>query len=182
MRFLIDGYNLVHAMGVLSGRTGPTVLQKARLALLGLLASAYQDKGEIVTVVFDAAHAPAGTREEFTYRGIRIRFAIHEHEADDLIESLVQDDSAPRQLTVVSNDHRIKDAAQRRQCKVVGCGEYLESLACNRREQRAACRETSVKPERIPLAETKHWLREFADLETDPNLKALSDPLEWKEL
>ena len=33
--YLIDGYNLLHAMGVLQGRVGPLGLEKARLRLLG---------------------------------------------------------------------------------------------------------------------------------------------------
>ena len=50
--YLIDGYNLLHAMGILHGRTGPTGLEKARLGLLGLLKGAYGDEASAVTVVF----------------------------------------------------------------------------------------------------------------------------------
>ena len=61
--FLIDGYNLLHAMGVLHGRVGPTGLQKARLRLLGLLHGAHGEASSAVTVVFDAAHAPPADEE-----------------------------------------------------------------------------------------------------------------------
>ena len=35
MHYLIDGYNLLYAMGVIHGRLGPAGLEKARLRLLG---------------------------------------------------------------------------------------------------------------------------------------------------
>ena len=56
MLYLIDGYNLLHAMGVLRGRVGPTGLEKARRRLLGLLHGSYGDESCRVTVVFDAAN------------------------------------------------------------------------------------------------------------------------------
>ena len=60
MRYLIDGYNLLHAMGVLHGQTGPKVLEKARLRLLSMLRGRFEQRTGNVTVVFDAAHAPPG--------------------------------------------------------------------------------------------------------------------------
>src|SRR5205809_7364029 len=121
MRYLIDGYNLLYAMGVLRNRAGPTGLQKARRGLLGLLRGAYGEEAAEVTVVFDAAGAPPGAAEEEHYQGIHVRYAIHQDQADDLIEALIRHHSAPRQLTVVSDDHRIQQAARRRQCTVQGC-------------------------------------------------------------
>src|SRR5262245_54622478 len=65
MFFLIDGYNLLHAMGVLHGRVGPTGLEKARGRLLGLLRGAYaEQEHDHVTVIFDAAKAPPGADPE----------------------------------------------------------------------------------------------------------------------
>src|SRR5262245_11737319 len=112
MHCLIDGYNLCYAMGVIRNRARPTGLQKGRQRLLGLLAGAYGDEAPQVTVVFDAAKAPAGVPEEEAYQGIQVRYAIHNEQADDLIENLIHHHSAPRQLTVVSDDHRIQQAAR----------------------------------------------------------------------
>src|SRR5262249_16598580 len=112
MAYLIDGYNLLYALGVLHDRMGPTGLRKARLRPLGLLRAALgPDEASAVTVVFDAAKAPPGVSAEEDYGGIHVRFAVHQEEADDLIEELIRHDSAPRNLTVVSNDHRIQQAA-----------------------------------------------------------------------
>ena len=53
MRYLVDGYNLLHATGHLSGKVGPHGLEKARRTLLDRLA-VLAKSGAGVTVVFDA--------------------------------------------------------------------------------------------------------------------------------
>lgn len=181
MPFLIDGYNLLYAMGVIRNRAGPTGLQKARRRLLGLLSGAYGDEASEATVVFDAAGAPAGAAEEEDYQGIHVLYAIHQDEADDLIEALIQHHSAPRRLTVVSDDHRIQQAARRRHCPVLGCGDYLEWLDRHRRERNQPPPETETKPERLSEQETQRWLREFQDLADDPALKEVFGPFELRD-
>jgi uncharacterized protein len=175
---LIDGYNLLHAMGVLHGRVGPNGLQKARLALLGLLHGAYGDESSRVTVIFDAAHAPPGAPSEEDFEGIQVRFAVHEKEADELIESLIRHHPAPRQLTVVSDDHRIQQAALRRNCRVLGCADYLEWLERHRR-QRHRAGASPAEPDKPLSQDSAYWLKQFADLANDPNWKELADPAEW---
>src|SRR5437879_5809156 len=94
--YLIDGYNLVHAMGILGGRVGPAGLENARQRLLDYLGSAHgSEEGAAVTVVFDARHAPPGVPAEGHYRGLHIRFAVKHDEADDLIEELIHEARAP---------------------------------------------------------------------------------------
>jgi hypothetical protein len=180
MFYLIDGYNLLFAMGVLlPGRTGPHVLEKARQRLLGLLHGAYRDRSPAVTVVFDAKHAPPGVPEAIEYQGIQVTFAVHEAEADDLIEQLIRRVSAPQHLTVVSNDHRIQQAARRRHCVVQGCGDFLDWLDGEHRPRPAPPREDG-KPDHVSAEDTQRWLREFADLADDPGLKELFEP-PWSE-
>src|SRR5262249_27108407 len=130
---------------------------------------------ESVTLVFDASNAPADVPAEYDYHGIHITFAIQYERADDFIEDLIRRESAPRQLTVVSDDRRIQQAAGRRHCTVCGCSEYLNKLE-QRRPQ--AARELPVKtskPSEMSPEETKRWLGEFADLERDPAMRELTD-------
>jgi predicted RNA-binding protein with PIN domain len=170
MAYLIDGYNLLHAMGALRGRVGPQGLEKARLRLLGLLQGVFAAQAAEITVVFDAEHAPPGAVEAFDHEGIHVRFAIHQHQADDLIEELIQHASAPRQLRVVSDDHRLQQAAHRRHCTAVGCLDFLDELKKQRGRSRLAAKEPE-KSETLSPAETEHWLHEFAELADDPALK-----------
>jgi predicted RNA-binding protein with PIN domain len=174
MRYLIDGYNLLHAMGLLCGKVGPHGLEKARLALLGRLCGDHGDDTAAVTVVFDASRAPPGAVPEEEYHGLHIRYAL-DGEADDVIENLIQHDAAPRQLTVVSDDHRLQQAGRRRRCPVLGCLDYLEERERLRRSKPAST-EASTKPEGVSGAELQRWLREFADLVDDPKTREALGP------
>ena len=174
MRYLIDGYNLLHAIGWLGGKVGPHGLEKARLALLGHLIGSHGAQVADVTVVFDAAGAPPDAVPEETYQGIHIYYAL-DGEADDVIEDLIQRESMPRRLTVVSDDHRLQQAGRRRRCPVLGCMKYVDHMERLRRRKPTA-EETPTKPEGMSDEETRHWLREFGDLADDPKLREAFGP------
>lgn len=178
MQYLIDGYNLLHAMGRLQTRTG---LEKARLRLLDRLQGAFGNESGNVTVVFDAAHPPPGATEVHDYRGIQVRFAVYQEQADDLIELIIKRDSTPRQLTVVSDDHRLQKAARRRRCQVSGCTEFLDWLDRRRQTARPQPPQAPAKPDNLSREETEHWLREFADLENEPDFREAFNPFDFEE-
>jgi predicted RNA-binding protein with PIN domain len=181
MLYLIDGYNLLFAMGVLlPGRTGLALLEKARWRLLELLRGAHGLDASSVTVVFDAKHAPRGAAADLEYEGIHVSFAVHDDEADDLIERLIRQAATPRKLTVVSDDHRIQQAARRRHCIVQGCGAYMDQLHGWRQPPPPPPPEEGAKPASVSGEEAQRWLREFADLADDPALKELFEP-PWSE-
>jgi predicted RNA-binding protein with PIN domain len=177
MRYLIDGYNLLHAMGVLARRTGPGGLEKARLRLLGLLSGTYGDQAREVTVVFDAARAPPDVPGETEYQGLQVHFARGQ-EADDWIEETIRRCSAPGSLTVVSDDHRIQRAARRRRCRALNCNDYLEELERRRRPRHRAPEEARQEKDNFSK-DHQYWLREFADLADDPAWRELADPPEF---
>ena len=174
MLYLIDGYNLLFAMGVLlPRRTGPHLLEKARQRLLGLLRGAGGDG--TITVIFDAKHPPPGAPAEWDQEGIHVAFAVKEGEADELIEELIRRASVPGRLTVVSDDRRIRQAARRRHCVVQGCGDFLDWLDRQHHPRPAPPPSPGGKPQRVSGEETRRWLREFADLEAEPGWKELFD-------
>ncbi len=187
MLYLIDGYNLMHAMGVMRPRMGRPGLERARGQLLGLLAGSYGDEAHCVTVVFDAASAPRDAEREQYHHGITVRFAVDEKVADDLIEQLIRKASAPKQITVVSDDHRIQQAAHRRRCAVMRCDDYLDWLDNHRRARagkggaKHPTEETPAKPEGVSRGETQRWLREFAELADDPEMKELFEPFDFEK-
>src|SRR5262245_2108496 len=123
----IDGYNLMHVLGLMRQQMTPAGLVAARTRLLDLLAEGTRDRNVRLTVVFDAANAPRRVPEEEDYRGITIRAAKHE-EADDLIEGIVQRDALPRELAIVSNDRRLIKTTERRGCLSMHCEEFLDWL------------------------------------------------------
>lgn len=127
MEWLVDGYNLLHASGIVP-TTGQGELQAARETLLRWLTTRLPaDYRQRTTIVFDGRDAPPGLPDHYTVHGLQIRFARHQ-EADDLIEQLIQASHHPRQLTVVSNDRRLQRAARRRRGEGISCGTWLASL------------------------------------------------------
>ncbi len=165
MDYLIDGYNLLHHVGLLQGKVGPQKLERARMALLGRVSGFYKDQAAHVTVVFDANHAPADVAPEQVYLGVHVYFAVHE-EADDVIERLIRRSSAPQNLTVVSNDRRLRDAARRRHCPLLECVDFWEMLE-KRPLPEASALPRESKPEQLSERELQHWMREFADLQDE---------------
>ncbi|MBS0207350.1 MAG: NYN domain-containing protein [Planctomycetes bacterium] len=162
MALLIDGYNLIYGAGIVGRGFGPGGLERSRMALLNSLASALSDaECRITTVVFDASQAPPGLPDRLQHRGIEIRFARDYASADELLEELIQADTSPRRLTVVSSDHRVQRAAKRRRAIAVDAdvwfGQLLSQLPHPREEQ------SSSKPSQphVSASEVEYWLREF---------------------
>jgi uncharacterized protein len=161
MRFLIDGYNLMHAIWPGEGRhLKARAWPRFRQRLLDRV-RAKADPGS-VTIVFDANHSPPDAPAEEYSHGIHVRFAVGYPSADDLIEELLRTESSPKGLTVVSDDHRLRDAARRRGCHVSGCLDYIESLDRPATPVRDAD-EPSAKPEQLSPDEVQRWLTEFGD-------------------
>jgi hypothetical protein len=166
MRFIIDGYNLMHAMGLLNGPVGPRGLAKARAALFGRLSAVHND-GDEVTLVLDARGALAGADEEETHGSVQVCYTTRE-EADDFIERRIAHDSAPARLVVVSNDRRLRDAARRRACESWQCGDYVDWLDRTGRERARPKPAESDKPASMSDNEKRSWQEIFGEVEREP--------------
>lgn len=169
--FLIDGYNLIHALGFLAGKAGPGDLERARLRLLDLLKTKFGDQAGDVTVVFDTSHG-SRTPQAIDHGGIRVYFSPAGQDADDLIEEFIRRASAPRQLTVVSSDHRLQKAARQRQAVAMSCGEFMDWME-RRSEPAPGAKQLEVEKDTTGM-ENERWLQEFK--EADDDLRNLSDP------
>jgi predicted RNA-binding protein with PIN domain len=168
MSLLIDGYNLLHASGILGRGTGPGGLERSRLALLNFVAESLGEK-ELArtTVVFDAAGAPPGLPHSIVHRGLTVRFAAKHESADELIEELIRADSSPRQLTVVSSDHRLHRAARHRQPQAVDADRWYDDML-RRRARRRDMPPAQSKPSGEPsIVDVEYWLSQFTDAPAD---------------
>lgn len=165
MRYLIDGYNLLHALlgPPASSRHG---LEAARQRLLDRLHELPQIVPARLTVVFDAQRTPGGIPTELYYRGIYLQFSKG-RTADDLIEDLIRADLQPHTLTVVSDDHRLQAAARRRPCAYFDCLDWVDRM---KQPKAARVAQRAEKPEAV--GNTEEWLETFAGLD----LKDLDDP------
>lgn len=165
MRLLIDGYNFLAASGVFA--SGSPTLAASRRALLDFLAGALSpEDAAATTIVFDAAEAPPGLPRQFTHRGLLVRFADRGQEADEVLEELIRQESAPRRLTVVSSDHRVQRAARRRKARAVDSELFRLELA--RRPQQAEAEASDSKPVPAGDEDTLAWLAIFRDNRPPP--------------
>lgn len=180
MRYLIDGYNLMHAVVLLpGGRLTAQGLRTMRQRFLNELAARLgPEQAGQTTVVFDSSAAPAGLPRELRHKGITVQFAAPDEEADGRIEDLIACHTAPKQLTVVSTDHRIRLAAKRRRAKVQTSDTFWSTLQDRPhwlRPGKAEASRSAVEPER-PEAPTDEdrafWLQEFGELDHSPELRS----------
>jgi predicted RNA-binding protein with PIN domain len=163
MAILIDGYNVLHVVGILGRGTGPGSLERARLAMLNFLAESLPAADVArTTVVFDAHDSPRGLPVAMTHRGLNVRFAVRYEDADSLIEELIQADSAPRRLVVVSSDHRLQRAARRRRARAVDSDVWFAEVVRARQQRQQAGAAAERRPA-VPLLEedVNYWLRQF---------------------
>lgn len=160
--FLIDGYNLMHALGLVS-RTSPAPhFERARTRFLDWLADGAKGRAASLRVVFDAQQAPSPSLET-VHRGVRVRFAF-KRTADDVIEELVAVEQKPHAVTVVSNDARVREAGRRAECGVATCEEFTDWLLGDDSEYQGADAPRPPEPDKPePTAEeTDELLRVFS--------------------
>jgi uncharacterized protein len=175
MALLIDGYNLLHASGILGRGIGPGGLERSRGALLNFLAESLDERElAMTTVVFDAREAPPGLPRSVQHRGLTVRFAEPGGDADGVIEQMILADSSPRRLIVVSSDHRLHRAARRRNAKPIDSDRWYGQVLRKRIEgqRRTAPRGKPIGPP--SESEVRYWLRQFGLEQSEP--EATSNP------
>ena len=169
MRTLIDGYNLMHAVGLMNaGRPfGPDEFRKARRRFLNDLAGLLGTvEAHLTTVVFDASHPPPDRPGREVHKGIEVVYAVGNDDADERIELLIAAHSHPKALSVVSTDLRIRQAATRRKATPVTSDAYWTSLQERRRRPLAAVEPAAEPREQVgSAADAAYWLAEFGDLD-----------------
>jgi predicted RNA-binding protein with PIN domain len=169
--YVIDAYNLMHAMGILLGKVKPLGLVRARLQFQEFLVKAFGDEVGQVTAVFDASQASPKVPRRQRYKGLTLLLSESQQEADDLIEAIIVHHSSPKHLVVVSSDRRLQKAARRGGAQAMGCMEFLDFVERRRRQTPQPAEEEADKRDRLSESEIRTWLQEFAGLESEPDLK-----------
>jgi predicted RNA-binding protein with PIN domain len=148
-------------------------LERARHRLLGMICEKLSPAEQLrCTVVFDAREAASHISREQKHHEVRVLFSPPEFEADDLIEQLIAQHPAPKQLVVVSGDHRLHKAARRRQAHPVDSDPFWERLQQRPDARTSLIAETppqphpAVKPTATSSA-TAAWLREFGNISVE---------------
>jgi predicted RNA-binding protein with PIN domain len=99
---------------------------------------------------------------------MKVHFARRHSDADELIEELLEDFPAPRELLVVSSDHRVQRAARRRGADFIDSDKwYAEVRAVRQRRQQDGEIPTAKSQSDISNDEIAYWVDEFADAPSD---------------
>ncbi|HMO37125.1 MAG TPA: NYN domain-containing protein [Gemmatales bacterium] len=166
MWVLIDGYNVLFSLGMVPTPVREGDLHKARQSLLSMLYQALGEKSRFCTVVFDATRAPSKAPGDTVYYGIDVRFTRQRQEADDLITLLIQQCTSPKQLTVISSDHRLVEATSRKRATVIRADQFPDWLDRQRSAHSPASPQVATSP-KISPEEQQRWLKTFSEIDQE---------------
>jgi len=127
-RTIIDGYNLIFQCGLEGKSRDSLAIERARNRLISTLTSWLDDQQRRQTaIIFDAETLPIKEDANVSIQNeMAIVFAVDYEDADTMIEEMIQQHSSPKQLTVVSSDHRIHKAALRRKAMPVDSDVWFD--------------------------------------------------------
>lgn len=173
IRIIIDAYNLIFQCGLQpKSLDSPLALHRTRQRLVQELALRIEESQRPeVMLVFDAKNPRGYSTPDLAGQGFKIAFAREYEDADTMVIELLQHHSQPRQLTVVSNDHRIQTAATRRDATAIDADVWFDRLELS--ANRPALSNAPAKPNvTLSDAETQRLIDTFSDLsestESDP--------------
>ncbi|GAI48948.1 unnamed protein product, partial [marine sediment metagenome] len=110
---IIDGHNLLHSIReVDEGSESISDVQLCRI--VGRYLKLIGEKGEII---FDGT-GPRDKSEFDNISNLEVLFAGQGTDADTVIEDKIRANTAPKRLTIVSSDRRLRKAAQTRKATV----------------------------------------------------------------
>ena len=124
MPYFFDGYNLYHALRKVSEEF-QSLTPHLMCELIAQDMAHLRDKA---SVVFDGHPLRGQFDEGMTIGAVTIVHSRSESDADTVLENMIQKNTAPRHLTVVSSDHRIKKAARRRRAQSLTSQDYIEEF------------------------------------------------------
>ena len=155
MPIIIDGYNLLHSIQKSSEDFEPIGdVQLCRI--VGRFLKLTGEKGEIV---FDGTGPPDKSGFD-NISNLEVFFAGLATDADTVIENRIKANTAPKRLTIISNDRRLRDAARRRKVKSVKSEEFWGNVQKQLSRKRVT-EEPTAKRQGLSEGETEQWLKFF---------------------
>ena len=151
---IIDGYNLLWSVQKAEEFESITDLQLCYI--VGRYLKLAGEKGEIV---FDGKGPPDKTGFD-NISNVEVSFAGLATDADTVIEDKIRANTAPRRLTVVSSDRRLRAAARARKAVAVKSEVFWTNLQ-KRLSRGRTIKEPPAKRWGLSESETEQWLKFF---------------------
>jgi predicted RNA-binding protein with PIN domain len=150
--YIIDGYNLLHAIPSLKKMLTRDALG-AREQLIALIARQTMKRKFRCTIVFDGA-PPSGSRPPAQQSPVHVAYSTG-ISADSYIRNMIEKSKQPTNLVVVSSDHEILNHAHACSC-TTHTSKYFSGLLFQEEDR-------GEEKEQTPLskAEVEEWLKIF---------------------
>ena len=156
MPYVVDGTNLLWAIHELSDEREIA----SEVQLCQMLDRYFAQVGEEGEIVFDGA----GPADKSAFDGVgylEVVFSGFQSDADTVIEEKVQANTAPRLLTVVSSDRRLRKAAGERKATATKSEPFWRQVQAELRRKGPAQQEPEEKRDGLTEGETEQWLGMF---------------------
>jgi predicted RNA-binding protein with PIN domain len=162
MPVIVDGYNLLWAIQYTAGDSGAIT----DLQMCFTLGRYFSAKGETGEVIFDGT-GPPDKEPFFSINSLGVSFVGFRTDADTVIEEKIAASTAPKNLKIVTNDRRIKDAARRRRAQLLGSEQFwAEVKKYLSQKKKKDTDQPYFKKHGISETETDMWMKYFG-LEED---------------
>ena len=115
--------------------------------------------GETGEIVFDGT-GPRDKSQFDNFSNLEVFFAGLGSDADTVIEDKIRANSAPRRLSIVSSDRRLRAAAHTRKATTIKSEVFWDNLQKQLR-QKKHIKEPEAKRSGLTESETKQWLEFF---------------------
>lgn len=152
---IIDGHNLLHSIQKISEDT-ESISDVQLCHIIGRYLKLAGEKGEIV---FDGT-GPADKSRFDNISNLEVLFAGLGSDADTTIEEKIRTNTAPRKLTVVSSDRRLRKAAQTRKATTVKSEVFWNNVQ-KQLSRKKIIKEPAAKRRGLSEGETEQWLKFF---------------------
>jgi len=152
---IIDGHNLLHSIVKISDEA-ESINDVQLCWIISRYLRAIRKQGEII---FDGT----GPRDKSPFDNIanlEVFFAGLGTDADSVIENKIKANTAPKRLTVVSSDRRLRDSARKRRATTVKSQIFWDNLQ-KQLKRKKPVKEPEAKRVGLSESETKQWLEFF---------------------
>jgi predicted RNA-binding protein with PIN domain len=156
MPVIIDGTNLLWALHEAGDEREITT----EIELCGVLGRYFTLKGEDAELIFDGA----GPSDQSAFeRGGRLTviFSGFRTDTDTVIEDKIKASTAPKRLTVVSSDRRLRKAATARKAIAVKSEQFWAQVLTELRQRQPERKEPEEKQDGLTDGETEQWMDFF---------------------
>jgi predicted RNA-binding protein with PIN domain len=152
---IIDGHNLLHSIIKIDHESEPF----SDIQLCWIISRYLKAISETGEIVFDGT-GPRDKSQFDNIANLEVFFAGLGTDADTVIENKIRANTAPKRLSIVSSDRRLRDAARSRKATAVKSEVFWDNLQKQLRRKKQV-KEPEAKRMGLSESETKQWLEFF---------------------